>query len=222
MSNISNQNDVVKFVSGKSVPLPGQRLAKVVFKTPRGENAGEKKDSVCVSVPFILDSEIAGSINALMPHVAEMIYKVQDSIIREKVLEGATVIANSDISLKEVLWYLDAESIGDRLTKEIITAWFEEELQDTLTVAIGDKMGISDTPTEAQAKMISQTIAAYKGSFAACAGGKTWFEEKKVKNLQKALEFVSDTGHSVYQKLATRLASMLENKKKLGADLMAL
>lgn len=220
MSNISSTNDVVKFVSGKSVPLSGQRLAKVVFKTPRGENAGEKRESVCVSVPFILDSEIAANMNSLLPHVAEMIYKTQDAIIREKVLEGASVISSNEISLREVIGYLEAESKGDRLTKEIIASWFEEELQDTLTVAIGDKMGVGDTPSDAQVKMISQTIKAYKDSFAACAGGKTWFEEKKVRNLQRALEFVSDTGNSVYQKITARLSGMLEVKG--NADLLAL
>lgn len=215
MSTISNIHSIVAFDSKSSKAYENQRLAKVIYKTSRTTGVKEK-NSVCVSVPKLelTDEE------ALMfkPYLIQYLEGVQDSIIRAKYEEGKTSIHSSDISSHAMLDWLEEDSKGGRLTKEYITGWFNNSLADSLTVAIADKLGVSDTPSEMETKKIEQMVNVYRDKFASLAGGKTSFAVDIATKLQKALEFAEAD-----DVLAARFNARLEKmKEQNSADLLGL
>lgn len=215
MSAISNIHSIVAFDSKTSKAFENQRLAKVIYKTSRTTGIKEK-ESVCVSVPKleIDDSDLI----QFKPYISAYLESVQDAIIRLKYEEGKTSIHSNDIGIHAMLDYLEEDSKGGRLTKEFITEWFNASLADTLTVAIADKLGISDTPSEVETKKIEQMINVYRDKFASLAGGKTSFAADIATKLQKALEF-ADSDDMLAQRFNARLEKMKENN---SVDLLGL
>lgn len=215
MSNISQTHTIVAFDSKSSKPYEGQRLAKITYKTSRKTGIKEK-DSVCVSIPKL---EITTEeLISLKPFLLNYLEGVQDTMIREAYEKGATSIHSDQIAVSAMLEWLDEDSKGGRLTKEYIVEWFNTSLADTLTVALADKLGIGDTPTESQVKKLEQMLAVYRDKFASLAGGKTSFAADVAIKLQKALEF-ADTDDLIAQRFNTRLEKMKENTSD---DLMGL
>lgn len=206
MSNISTAHDVVKYDAKSSKPFDGQRLAKVCFKTSKKSDV--KPDNKAVSIPPVQLTDEQVQANDLRLHINAWIETVQDAIVRERVENGALTICDSDIDLASCIAWMDEDSKGNRLTKEYILQWFADTLADVLTVAISDKLGLSDTPNEAETKRVGQMIAVYRDSFASLAGGKTAFSVEKATKMRKVLELCSDD--ALAQKFDTRLTKMQE------------
>ena len=220
MSTISNVHNVVLFDSKTSRAFDGQRLARITYKTARkGENAGTRKDSKCVSIPAI--ATLSDTVyQAMEPYMLTLYRATQDDIIREAIDKGATIITDEMISDDAVLAYLAAEAAGSRLTKETIVGWFNTDLADVLTVAFADKLGIGDAPTEAQVKQLEQSINVYREAFAGLAGGKTSYVPEKAAKLRKALDLVDIAENELAGKFARKLDDMIA--KPQGADMLGL
>lgn len=218
MSVISNVHSVVPFDSKTSKAFDGQRLIKVIYKTVRkGENAGTRKDSKCVSIPadVVLDDD---TYSAFEPHILSLYKDTQDSIIRYLVDAGATEIQDAQIDSKAVLLWLEEEAKGNRLTREAVTIWFNASMADLLTVAFGDKLGVSDTPTESQVKQIDVAVGVYRDKFAGLAGGKTSYDKETSVKLLKVLELVEE--NEITAKFQKRLEGMRD--APTGADMFGL
>ena len=208
MSVISSTHSVVAYDPKTTKPFEAQRLAKVLYKTPRMLPDGttpEKKQNMCVSIPRIGSISEAQMV-ALRVHVIGMLENAQDAIVRTRVEAGAASIADTELSIDSCIAWLDADSKGDRLTKEYIIAWYGEVLADILVVAIADKLGIGDAPNEAEAKKLEQRSNVYRDNFAMLAGGKTQFSADKAGKLVKVLELVSED--ELAGKFITRLKGM--------------
>ena len=215
MSHFPSTHLVNQFVSGVSEALTGQRLAKVKYKTTAKQAA--KFPNVCVSVPFIESSAITESISKLMPYIKGMLETAQDGVIRSlyESSDGMlTGVQDSEISIDACIGWLEAESQGSRLTKELISAWFEANVKDYLYVIIADKIGYgSDTEhTPEQEATIGRHINGYRGLYESLAGGKTVLQENQIKSLGKVLELI-DTDE-IGTKLQGRLVGMM-NKPKI-------
>lgn len=207
MSHFAASHSILPFDAKTSRSLDGQRLAKVWYKTPRDGTA--KKASVCVSIPVL--KEIPDSaLPALMPHLLGLVHGVQDAIIRERYEAGAQFITDSDISVAACIEFLNAEATGNRLTKESIEAWFTEKLADSLTVAFADRLGMSDTPSEAEVKKLELHVRSYKEKFAGLAGGRTSYAPEIAGKLLAVLDLVEDTGDMLTDRFRTRLQKMKE------------
>ena len=208
MSILSADHTFESFTAGKSVAYQGQRLVKVTFKfTEAMEKRGEKKrESLCVSVPE-LAKPTSDQVAVLMPHILSMMQGAQNGIVRELAESGKTSVNDAQIGFGAILAYLDSESEGERLTSEAVKDWFNGTLGDILTVAFADKLGISDTPTEAQQKQITQTLNIYRENFASLAGGKTKKSNEQIAFLEKALKF-APADDALAGKFAARFASM--------------
>lgn len=192
-----------------------ERLAKIGYKTPK---KGVKKfSSVCVSLPRIV-SISDDQLKLLIPHIQNLLESAQDSIIRNRFEEGAQFITDSDVSIQNCIDYLDADARGDRLTAELVKEWFDSAIADNLIVALGDKFGISDEPTEAETKRLNQAITVYRDKFASMAGGRTVFSPDVAVKLGKVLE-LDDTDTAITVRFANRLKKMAETP---ADDLMGL
>lgn len=209
MSQISTTHSIVAFDSKTSKAFDGQRLSKVWYK---GKKAEEKKP-VCVSIPRVLsimvDTEV---LEQLKPQVIAMIEGAQDKIVRERYETGATSIADSDISIQACIAWLQEEAVGGRLTKEYIVQWFSESLEEPLLVAIADKLGVGDTPSELEAKKLEQAVNVFRDSFAQLAGGATRFAPEKARKMLKVLELVQDD--TLAAKFQVRLEKMLTREEE--------
>lgn len=207
MSIVSNTHDVVNYDPKKSSAFTGQRLAKITYKTDK--ESGTKKDSKCVSIPMVASEAITASIDKLMPHLVTYMQDVQDKIIRGLVDSGKETVHDDEISVAACIEFLDSESTGGRLTKEMISSWFDSTLADKLTVAFADKLGVSDTPTADDEAKITAAITQYKDKFSSLAGGKTSYSPEIADRLQKALSFAPD-GDELAGKFSVRLEKMKE------------
>lgn len=206
MSNVSNAHDVVAFDAKASKALSGQRLSKILFKA--GKNVVEKKGSKCVSVPVFAISSDQFASEKLLPHINALIQSAQDGIIRDLVEAGSVTVNDSEISFAACLEFLDAQERGERMSKEIVASWFDSSLADAISVAIADKMGFSDTPSEKQVAALNASVAAYKEKFSALAGGRTSFSPEVAAKLCKTLEL--GEVDEISSKLKVRLVKMQE------------
>lgn len=214
MSHFSTAHTVTKFDAKKSQALSGQRLAKIRYKTTANQSA--KFPSVCVSVPFIGADEIDNTvtISKLLPHIRAMLENAQDGVIRSlyESKEGSlTQVTDSDISIDACISYLDAESQGSRLTKEFISAWFNESMQDYVTALIVEKLGYDDSMSEEQVNTVSRHVNGYRDLYASLAGGKTVLQDKQIASLLNVLGLVDSDETS--EKLKARLVAMSQKPK---------
>lgn len=215
MSHFPSTHLVTSFVSGQSEALTGQRLAKIKYKTTAKQAA--KFPNICVSVPFLESSAIQENITKLMPYIKGMLETAQDGVIRslyessDGTLSGVT---DTDIGLDACMAYMDAEAQGSRLTKELISAWFDSSVKDYLYIIIAEKLKYSTDSehTPEQQATIGRHINGYRGLYESLAGGKTVLQDNQIKSLGKVLELIEADDISV--KLSTRLVAMA-NKPKL-------
>lgn len=215
MSQISNQHNVMEYVVGVTKPLNNQRLAVMFYKTDK--DTGVKKDSKCVSIPVVSASHISDAdFQLFKPHLVELIKTTQNKIIRELVDgEGRKFIADADISIAKVLEYLDdtGSEEGGRLTKDIISTWFDSQLSDNLMLTLSDKLGVGDNPTAEQAALVERTVQAFKARICTLASGATKFDIKTANSVKNAINICEDGEDTIKEKLIKRIDKMLEVKE---------
>lgn len=198
MSIIDQANhNVSLYESGKSKPFANQRMSVHTWKTVSDKNSvhfGIKKPSKFVSLPVVTTEEISNNITLLMPHVIEMVSKVQDKIIKEKLESDNNVVSISSdlISMSAVLEYLEDSNESGRLTKDAIVKWFDETIEAPLAVSLAEKLGASETPSKEQSDKILAIVGEFKNKLSALAGGKTNYNVKVASQLKKALMFAPE------------------------------
>jgi hypothetical protein len=206
MSNISNRHSVSLFTAGKSVPLNGQRLAKVGYKSTKNNPA--KFKSICVSVPYTDVQEIRDSIDSLLPHIGTLLENAQDGIIRSlyESSEGQLQsVSDAEISVAACIAFLNAEASGNRLSSESIGIWFDTQVAENLTVVIADKLGFTEL-TDAAMETVNKHLKSYRQLFAGLAGKNLSYTPVQISGLERAMEVASvddDMSGKLVQKLNT-------------------
>ena len=219
MSVISNRHQINLFVSGKSEPLSGQRLAKVGYKSTKQTPA--KFPSICVSVPHLSDEEIQGNISALLPHIKSYLADVQDKVIRSLYESSGgtkTLVSDDEISVSACVGYLMSEGAGGKLSAELIEHWFDTEMKDNLTVVFADKLGFSELNDD-QMETVGKYLASYRALFSQVSATKNAPSKAQCENLRKVLE-VAATETDVGEKVAARLAELLKEPTQKVAQLL--
>src|SRR5574339_1049458 len=167
MSNVSNRHTVVPFVSGKTTPLSGQRLAKVGYKTSKNQKELKFKP-IAASVPFIDDQEIIGRVHNLVPYVKTLLENTQDNIIRSLYESNDGIlqsVSDEEISIDACIAFLESESNGGRLRKTDVEKWFDENVRENLFVLIADKLfSGADELTKEQEEKVEANVNAYRGT----------------------------------------------------------
>lgn len=216
-------HSIVDYDPKASKPFTGQRLSKVTYKTVTNKDDpmfGIKRPSKCVSLPLVKQEDVIANINALAPAVAEYLQTIQDKIVRERVDANAAHITMEEISIAGCIEWLESNSESGRLTKESVASWFSETIEENLAVVLADKLGISDTPTDAESNKILAVVEQFKGKISSLAGGKTSYEPKICKSLINALE-LAPAGDILATRFTARLNKMIE-ESKAGEDLLSL
>lgn len=208
MSNISDRHSFVTYVSNgkdRTQAYAGQRLSVVRFKKDKEGN--KAKDSQAVSIPIA--ALTTDDMSDLLTHINAWFASVQDEIIRDACVANKDAVTDEDLTVSAVKQYLTAQAAGERLTGDVIKAWFEAEMYEPMLVAFAEKLQISDTPTEEQTKKLETMCNVYRDKFASMAGGRTMFDTATRQKLSRALELV-DCTEGIGQKLSAKLQSMSE------------
>lgn len=166
------------------------RLSVIYWKTGKD---GVKKESKCVSVPMIGKLSIE-QLQSLEVHCRDLLLTAQNKIIREKIENGENIAINPlDITVEECIKYLDSsvtseDGTSSRLTKELLTGWFETNIADRLMLALAEKMNISvDTVSESELKQIETVSSKFKSEICKLASGAVKLDVRTSESVKKAL-----------------------------------
>lgn len=190
----------------------GKRLVKCLYK----ENKKTGKKAGVNSYIIVPESHLSESImveNAvrLAPYVSAFMQEQEDKLIKEAHIKKTIGFSDTWLGLDKILESLDAAGQGNRLNKEKIEAWFNSDMQEPLIVAFASKMGISETPTDAELNKLIEITEVYKAKFSSLASGKTVYKKDEAELLQRALEVTglgADSENSIGSKFYKRLEGM--------------
>jgi hypothetical protein len=216
-------HSVVTYDPKSSKAFTGQRLSKVTYKTVSDKTSeffGIKRESKCVSIPLIAHVDVISNAQALAPYVAEYLQSVQDKIVRERIDAGCKTITQEEISITAIMEWLDTNNESGRLTKDTVAAWFDENIADSLALVLADKLGVSETPTNAENAQVMKVLGTFKDKVSSLAGGKTMYEPKLCESLKKCIE-LAPAGDALASKFTARLDKMIL-ASKVDVDMLDL
>lgn len=177
----------------------GYRLVRIIAKKDsKGNYANGFSESKGVEVQKNLNLEAAMKFPSIQDYLQSRLEDLQDSVIGEQVRNGASQIYDSKIGYEAMVEYLERtdETIG-KLSKEKIEAWFKSELVDTLTLALAEKLGVSETSTEEDHAKLERMLNAYAANFKLFSAKEVLFDPVKVSKLEEALKLASESPMTV-------------------------
>ena len=181
----------------KAVPaLPaGHRMSKCQYKEDK--KTGVKRDSSFLFLPEVVEPT-GDWLVTFMPHFIGMMETAQDKLIKAIHVNDVSTVQARDVDYAAILESLEATGEG-RLTTEKVLSWFDTEVKDLLIVAFADNLGISNEPSEEEAKQLSANVEIYRTRYGALAGNNSVFVPEECDKLLKALVVtgVKDTGLGV-------------------------
>jgi hypothetical protein len=210
----------------KSTALEGQRGMRLIAKADADKNypAPHFCKSLFASVPVISDDAIIDAFPALITYVRSMILEpAQNAIAREYAIEdaGHTSINDAQINVAACLQWLEAESKGDRITKEVVQKWFLDTYEEMAGeyIALALKWDVENISQE-QNKVLDQKINVLRDMFAGWCGGKYSPDMQKLKAMVKFAEFIGpdnmDARMKNYSDKATKM--LAEKESELSAN----
>lgn len=194
MSNVSNHH-TVGIHTDSSKALSDQRLSVVTFKTPKDKKDDQtykKPVARSVSIP-VLKVEIIPPI--LQAALQQAFHDLQDDVVRKLVVEKLESepnvvsfdISDDAISFDAVAAYAASEAVSGKLSKELLENWFDENLDEPLTLALAAAMKLSDTPTDAETARLDAAVKQHRVIISQLASPRAALPEKIVLQLQKAV-----------------------------------
>lgn len=203
----------------------GLRVVKCLYKETVDKKSKEKKKAgvnayIKIPVQHISVEAVEKELKTLTPIFVQYLQSEEDKIVKEAHRTGSIGFGDSFFSLSKVIEFIESETTGNRLTTESVHAWFEEEVEELLIIAIADRLGIDSLkPTDAELTKLQLMADAYKAKFGSLASGKTHYRKEECELLQKALEVTGAKSGLIGGKFYNRLESM---KSPVENDLLSL
>lgn len=207
MSVISNVHSFVK-LDKNAAPAMGQRLVRLIAKGTKNANLVE---SLAVSIPRVTQDDVADCIDRLLPHVVGLVQDAQDKMIREiRIESGRDEIHQDQISMGEVIAWLDSTAAGDRVSMEYLQEWFAEEYKSAALGYISNAMAIDWSPASEEIPIVlEQKYNVLREMFAGWASPKYSPNIPKLKAMIRFAESVDE--------LDSRMAAMIGKAKVMLA-----
>lgn len=156
----------------------------------------------CVSIP---DIRIVIQPDTIAAALQDKFYDLQDAVIKEIILsaltDGATgsdgkaktiTVSDEQISLEACAKFHASRNTG-KLSKEVLTKWFDADMLEALTLKFAKQMKLPAEPTAEQAAAIDKGIADFRNVFAGLAAPKAMLPEATAKDLQRALKLAPES-----------------------------
>lgn len=184
----------------------GNRYCKLIKK---GINS-KLGASVAVEVPSLRDVASYMLQPLVAEAVQEYIQSLQDAQIKSRAVAGAREVQYSELTPAALELFLatseDTGRIG-QLSSERIVAWFEASARELLIVALADRLGISETASDADVKRLEQIANQTRDNLAKLSSKKpVHFDIRVLNALNWALAAVeSDDDNGMSGRLAEKL-----------------
>jgi len=212
------------YIPGKSGVI-GHRVVPVTFKTDK--TTGKKRDSIQAIVPVISRDAIVSNVTVLVEAIKVWCEDAQDKIIREAVVSGLAGVTSADLSVEAIAAYMRESLASGRLTGEMLTTWFADNMEAQLTLTLAEKMGIDEnSATEVQAKLLAM-VEVYKKHIISLSSGRTKYDKEMAGKIMRAFEVcgmcgegVADTEDDIGAKLISKLRVMMQAPE--AVDMFAL
>lgn len=149
---------------------------------------------------------------------------IQDAFIRECIEsdirngKAPQPIAQSQLSASSIAEWNSQKSSGERLTKDAIEAWYQQDLHELLVIALAESKGFNeDNPPSDQVLADCEVSAKKHRDLLSKLASPTFTIGNPVvmKQLQNAVALSSDT--TVGAKLATRLANIAKAQNEMDS-----
>lgn len=223
MSNQTEQTTYTFKAYDAQLPIvieSGLRVVKCLYKETKDKVSGKTKrvgENAYIKVPVghVTAELVEKEIKTLAPIFVQYLQMEEDKIVKEAHKGGSIGFGDSFFSLQKIVEAIEAEAAGNRLTTEAVHAWFTEEVEELLLVAVAEKLGIDSLkPTDSELSKLQLISDAYKNKFGSLASGKTHYRREEAELLQKALEVTgAKTGL-----LGGKFYSRLEGMKNTSTD----
>lgn len=216
MSVISNVHSFVK-LDKDAKPAMGQRLVRIIAK---GANKHHNlSESLAVSIPRVTQDNVADCIDRLLPHVVGMVQDAQDKMIRELRIEsGRDEIHDDQISMSEVIAFLDATAAGDRVSSEYLEQWFADEYRDVAIRYIADAIGADLNAAGEVPEAVTQKYNVLASMFAGWSSNKYSPNIPKLKAMIRFSESVSECDSRMTAMIAKCRAMLVKKEAELAED----
>lgn len=232
-TNVINTNEVesVKTV-GKFYPydsaielpeMEKNRIVRCMYRNAEGTK--NPKVSEYVYIPdHISDSIVEENLTELMPYIVSYLQSIEDAEIKKNHSAGISLYVDG-LSIAKIIDLLEASEAGQRLTKEKIEEWFDEELSSHVGNLFAAKLGIDlNLSGEELAEVenfdkLIKVIQAYKNKFSSLAGGKTVLPKADCESMMRLLEMVEQESGKMTQ-LGSRFIKRLNKMAQNDDDLL--
>lgn len=187
--------------------IKGFRNITIVYREDKrtGKKAGET--SYIRINDYINEQLVADNIEVLMPYLIGFLQKQEEEVIKQAHREGAEKYTPE---FSKVLEHLEASNSSSRLNGEKIAAWFQAEMAESLAIALAEKLGIGEAPTQAQMEKLVKIVSVYEAKLASLASPKTAYNKEEAERLQRALEVTGASSSYIGGRFHARLESMKE------------
>lgn len=193
---------------------------KPVLNADGTEKKKPKHANRCVSVPF---TRIMIQPDSIAAALQDKFNDLQDDVIKEIIVTaldaGTTnadgtaktiLISDEQISLEACAKFHATRNTG-KLSKDVLTKWFDAELLEAITIKFAKQMKLPAEPTEQQAAAIDKGIAEYRSMFAGLAAPKATLPEAIAKQAQLALKLAPES--RIKSALSEKLVTILQPKE---------
>ena len=183
MSTISNIHTAIVYESkgqNKSVALFGQRGIVTIAKADKHGNYGQfLQQTMFTSVPQLSTNDIDFSQSAVQFHAIEYFKSIQNQIVAQNLKEGKNFVTSNDLSIDNIIVYLETVNSPEKWDSSKIASWFTETLAEVIGVALIER-GFDDDKLE-------KSLVAYSKLFADTFSSKSVIPRIKAEAIQKAL-----------------------------------
>lgn len=217
---------LVSLFTANSKPTDtSHRLVTFRWKSMKGKKA--LSPDLCTSIP---NETISCNPSFLSELATDAFHDMQKEIMLstiEQQLEAGISPANlspidlDTISKASVATYFSARAAGDRLTKALVEAWFDTELNDTLFLAFANKKGFNETntPNETEEALLNKACNNVKQLLLAFSAPKLPnYNEVVTSQLTKMVALISDTSTSTVTKKIQSKLHQLSTAKEITIE----
>lgn len=204
--------------------IVGTRIVKCLYQINKklgldSDGNGKKdQESVYVRIPVAHISEqvVTDQIATLAPYIVSYLQSIEDGMIKADHKKGLEYVYTDGLSLEKVVNEMERLELGARLNKEMIEAWFTDEISDSLMVRFAEKLGIDDNSGEAEMAKLELILKAYQAKFSSLASGKTFLKESDCVAMLGVIKTCSSIpASSLGLKLVAKLEAMSTKEEDL-------
>lgn len=207
---------IVLHTDSAKAATAADRLVVIRFKEKKGSTT-PKSPSYCVSIPVL---EVTTNDELLNKAATAAIQELQDSIIRERVeafLEDTSIrkeINELEINAIAISTFYDRVATSGRLSKELLSSWFDETLAEELALALL----VAVPSLQSDEAQLSAVLKSHKDHICNLASPRANMPQKLATQLRKAVLLAKEEEGKIKPTLLSKLDAFINPPKVTELD----